>query len=132
MNTLCIDNYVFRVGDYVETKDGEVGYIKEIVPAAGYNAPYIVCMLNNKEKKFYIAEIITYFSLKDYFSRIGLYDFTNDSAEENDIEPLVNSWILEGSVNKGKFHIDFREVIKKINELVDAVNKLREKVNDKV
>lgn len=125
MNTMCIDNYVFRVGDYVETKDGEVGYIKEIVPESEYVAPHIVCMLNNKEKKFYIAEIIDYFSLKDYFNRIGLYDFTNDSADEKDIEPLVNSYILDSANSKGEYYFDYREIIKKINELVNAVNELR-------
>ena len=125
MNTLCIDNYVFRIGDYVETKDGEVGYIKEIVPESEYVAPHIVCMLGNKEKKFYIAEIIAYFSLKDYFNRIGLYDFTNDSEEENDIEPLVNSYILDSANSKGEYYFDYREIIKKINELVNAVNELR-------
>lgn len=121
MNTTCIDNYVFRVGDYVETKDGEVGYIKEIVPQNEhdvYIAPYIVCMLNNKEKCFYIADIITYSNMRDYFNRIGLYDFTNDLKEENDIKPLVNSYLFDHT-------FDCAEVIKKINELVNAVNELR-------
>lgn len=121
MNTLCIDNYVFRVGDYVETKDGEVGYIKEVVPESKYIAPHIICMLNNKERKFYIAE----FSLKDYFSRIGLYNFTNNSADEKDIEPLVKSWVLDDAYSRGEYYFDSREVIGKINELVDAVNELR-------
>lgn len=125
MNTLCIDNYVFRVGDYVETKDGEVGYIKELVPENGYIAPCIVCVLNGKEKQFYIPRIITYPNMRDCFNRIGLYDFTNDSADEKDIKPLVKSWVLESSNSNGEYYFDSREIIKKINELVAAVNELR-------
>lgn len=125
MNTLCIDNYVFRVGDYVETKDGEVGYIKEFVPKTEFMSPCIVCMLNNEERYTFPMYSKTRYNMEDYFNRIGLYDFTNDSVEENDIEPLVKSWVLDGSNRKGNFHIDFREVIDKINELVNAVNELR-------
>lgn len=57
--------------------------------------------------------------------QIGQYDFTK--KDECKIEPLVKSWILEDSDGKGEYHFDSREVIKKINELVEAVNELRGK-----
>lgn len=60
--------------------------------------------------------------------QIGQYDFTK--GDEGKIEPLVKSWILEDSDSKGEYHFDSREVIKKINELVEAVNRLEEKVNE--
>lgn len=38
---------------------------------------------------------------------------------------MVKSWILEGADDKSDYHFDYREVIKKVNELVEAVNRLK-------
>lgn len=104
--------YEFHVGDYVETVGGWVGWIcrtrddgyiwvaNKDVPSCSYRMP--------KELK--------------YFKRIGQYDFTKN--DEGKIEPLVKSWILEDADNKGEYHFDSREVIKKINELIEAVNRI--------
>lgn len=63
--------------------------------------------------------------IKRRFNRIGQYDFTK--KDEGKIEPLVKSWILEDADSKGEYHFNSREVIKKINELVEAMNELRNK-----
>lgn len=62
------------------------------------------------------------------FNRIGQYDFTK--KHEGKIEPLKKSWTLTDDVDgKGEYFFDSREIIKKINELVEAVNRFEEKVN---
>ena len=44
---------------------------------------------------------------------------------------MKKSWVLTDDVNgKGEYYFDSCEVIKKINELVEAVNRLEEKVNE--
>lgn len=128
MNTLCIDNYVFRVGDYVETKDGEVGYISTFIHSNNGENTIFVNYKDGKTQGYKFSEN----KLLRYFNRVGLYNFTNDSADEKDIKPLVKSWVLESSNSNGEYYFDSREVIKKINELINAVNDLRRKLNDKV
>lgn len=112
-------NYNFYVGDYVETKDGEIGYVTG-VKFSGEDRRWCsiraMCGQNDSIISFEGYEN----TIPDRFKRIGRYDF----AKKNDskIEPLVKSKAL----GNGKFHIDFREAIEKINELVNAINELRE------
>lgn len=128
--------YEFHVGDYVETKDGKVGYIANVTYTKIKNS-----LLPVDEDVFYNINIVYYktkdtvgefhgrqSSIPDYFNYIGQYDFTKKDVGK--IEPLVKSWILEDADGKGEYYFDSREVIKKINELVEAVNRLEEKVNN--
>ena len=115
--------YEFHVGDYVETVEGKKGYLSRYqVLSDGHIAFYV----QYKEEKIYPCDVRED-SLKYRFVRIGQYDFTKKA--ESNIKPLVNSWILESADSKGEYHFDSREVIKKINELVEAVNQLKEKVD---
>lgn len=108
--------YEFHVGDYVETIGGFVGWIYQV------KDDYIwVANKNITSCSYRMPEEL------EYFVRIGQYDFTKKA--ENNIKPLVNSWILESADSKGEYHFDSREVIEKINELVEAVNQLKEKVD---
>ena len=43
------------------------------------------------------------------------------------IEPLVKSRLLENVDGEDECYFDSREVIEKINELIEAVNRLEEK-----
>lgn len=107
--------YKFHVGDYVETIDGLVGWIYRT-----RDDGYIwIVSKNAASYSFHMPE-----ELK-YFKRIGQYDFTKE--DEGKIEPLVKSWVLEDADDKGEYYFDSREVIKKINELVEVVNKLGDK-----
>ena len=110
--------YDFHVGDYVETINGFVGWIYRI-----RDDGYI--WVTNKDIascSYHIPE-----ELKS-FNRIGQYDFTK--KDEGKIEPLKKSWTLTDDVDgKGEYHFDSREIIKKINELVEVINRLKEKVN---
>lgn len=121
--------YEFHVGDYVETKDNEVGYITE---TNSTYMPYIAYKLNDGETYYQTVgcqdDNIWRPRLMKIFNRIGQYDFTK--KDEGKIEPLKKSWTLTDDVDgKGEYYFDSREVIKKINELVEAVNRLKEKVN---
>lgn len=111
--------YEFHVGDYVETINGFVGWIYRI-----RDDGYI--WVTNKDIascSYHIPE-----ELKS-FNRIGQYDFTK--KDEGKIEPLKKSWTLTDDVDgKGEYHFDSREIIKKINELVEVINRLKEKVNE--
>lgn len=77
----------------------------------------------------YIVASIEEDIIVKFYSRIGQYDFT----KKDKIEPLKKSWTLINDVDgKGEYYFDSREVIKKINELVEAVNRLEGKVNGMV
>lgn len=110
--------YEFHVGDYVETKDGKVGYIKDIFPATKLEPTYLCCIMDSKDSVLY--PIYSFDScdssynmlLKKYFNRIGQYDFTKTNDK---IKPLPK---------------EYNDLYSKINELVEAVNRLEEKVNE--
>ena len=137
--------YEFHVGDYVETKDGRVGYITEI----NYTyIPYIEYELSIGERCY--QEIgsrdadVWESRLREIFNRIGQYDFSK-SEQSKEIERLPDDLLARFELPDGKSMIlktytdskDFveasysRELINKINELVDAVNELREAKDDK-
>ena len=101
--------YEFHVGDYVETIGGFVGWICQ-VGDDGY------IWVANKD----IASC-SYYRMPEelkYFVRIGQYDFTK--KDEDKIEPLACETASDYSNEKLR---------KKINELVEVVNQLEEKVN---
>ena len=123
--------YEFHVGDYVEDVTGRIGYISSFCKCKfckerGFYEPHVV--YNNGD-----FDYITVYEYKKGFpsyKRIGQYDFTKKAEDknENKIEPLVKSRLLETVDGEDKCYFNSREVIGKINELVEAVNRLEEKV----
>lgn len=121
--------YEFHVGDYVETVGGFVGWVDR-VRDDGYiwvaNKDIASCSYRMPEQ------------LK-YFVRIGQYDFTK--KDESKIEPLADNYtesfpifktrdtVAEKTYKQECYSIDIGIMSKKINELVEAVNSLEEKVN---
>lgn len=103
--------YEFRVGDYVETVDGLVGWICRM-----RDDGYI--WWANKNTGFYSCSYRMPEELK-YFKRIGQYNFIK--KDEGKIEPLACETASDYSNEKLR---------KKINELVEAVNRLEGKVNE--
>ena len=102
-------DYEFHVGDYVETVDGEIGYLTKIVIDEDFINFYGVFSYNKKSFEFhYYRELLPY-----SFRRIGKYDFT---------KPKVNK------IEHFEYNYPCSEIrlTAKINELVDAVNELRE------
>ena len=109
--------YEFHVGDYVETKDGWIGYVNEVYSTD--NSLDIVWTSGNA----IIGKIVhaDWELLYDELVRIGQYDFTK--KDEGKIEPLACETASDYSNEKLR---------KKINELVEAINRLEEKVNEMV
>ena len=111
--------YEFHVGDYVEDITGRIGYINSICHCKyckerGFYEPHI--MYNNGDTD-YITAYKYDKGLLDY-KRIGQYDFTK--KDEGKIE------FIDGVDTTNP--IDSPFIIDKINELIEAVNELREKV----
>ena len=107
--------YEFHVGDYVETKDGQIGYITTFIHTRDGENTILVNYRDGRTQgyKFYKDELLR------YFSRIGKYDFTK--KDEGKIEPLGEEYTKSFTLGT---------IGRKINELVEAVNRLEEKVNE--
>ena len=100
-------NYEFHVGDYVKTIGGFVGWISNIKD----NNYIVITDENNNSCGYHLPQ-------EDrYFVRIGAYDFTK--KEKKNIEMIDGVDIDDPE--------DRCFIIDKINELVDAVNKLMDK-----
>ena len=106
--------YEFHPGDYVETKDGQIGYISTFIHNFDGGNTIFVNYRDGRTQgyKFYKDELLR------YFNRIGQYDFTK--KDEGKIE------FIDGVDTTNP--IDSPFIIDKINELIEAVNELREKV----
>lgn len=119
--------YEFHVGDYVACSiNGKIdtGYVREYNGTIFSGIHCFVFQWGNGSQSGWSGNIQ---ELPHNFIRIGRYDFTK--KDEGKIEPLVKSWILEDADDKGEYYFDSREIIKKINELVEVVNRLEEKAN---
>ena len=128
-------NYEFHVGDYVETIDGKIGYVH-------YFRPNVLVFKTPDGGQYEISTDVLDWSghPENVFKRIGSYDFTK---EEKKIEQLEKDLPIEMKVgNKvatmkqyfdGNYNtiIYSTKMIDKINELVDAVNKLMDKEDDR-
>lgn len=106
--------YEFHAGDYVETKDGQIGYISTFIHNFDGGNTIFVNYRDGRTQgyKFYKDELLR------YFNRIGQYDFTK--KDEGKIE------FIDGVDTTNP--IDSPFIIDKINKLIEAVNELREKV----
>lgn len=124
--------YEFHVGDYVETIGGFVGRVYK-VGDDGYiwvtNKGIAPCSFWSSYSYRMPEEL-------KYFKRIGQYDFTK--KDEGKIEPLCEEYTKSfplcttTTAENGLEwrNIDIGAVGEKINELVEAVNRLEEKVNE--
>ena len=106
-------NYEFHVGDYVETRDGKIGYVY-------YFRPNVLVFKTPDGGQHEINTNVLDWSghPENVFKRIGKYDFTK--KEKKKIDNLV----------KPQWTVSVTDFIDKINELVDAVNKLMDKENE--
>lgn len=128
--------YEFHVGDYVETKDGDIGIITKV------DTDGLACWYCTYSKGFrtathtYVILVGTDADMVRVYNRIGQHDFTK--KDESKIEPLAEEYTKSFPIckkiiaeNDSEWRsIDIGTVSKKINELVEAVNRLEEKVNN--
>ena len=127
-------NYEFHVGDYVETVGGAKGYICDA------NKDWWRCTNADDEYSVgYVYRIVRLGSggIHECYNRIGEYDFTKKKKKK--IEQLNKDLPVEMKVGDkiaimkqyfdGNYNtiIYSTKMIDKINELVDAVNKLMDK-----
>ena len=115
--------YEFHVGDYVETVGGFIGWVSYI----GRNCITVKSNEGTISGPWSIPEE------QYHFNRIGQYDFTK--KDNSKIEPLCGEYTKSFPIcktttinNDSEWRsIDIGAVSKKINELVEAVNELRDK-----
>ena len=113
-------NYEFHVGDYVETWDGKVGYIY-------YFRPNVLVFKTQDGGQYEISTDVLDWSghPENVFKRIGTYDFTKKEKKKIARLSEDDSWLTFRNTNKANVNLCY--IIKRINELVDAVNKLMDK-----
>ena len=120
-------NYEFHVGDYVETRDGKFGYIY-------YFRPNVLVFKTQDGGQYEISTDVLDWSghPENVFKRIGAYDFTK--KEKKKIEPIsdCNKHIFANAIRSDNQIVRTvsDDILNKINELVDAVNKLMDKENN--
>lgn len=122
-------NYEFHVGDYVEARNGDVGYITDInltYPVADF--PYFDWITkegkSSRQRIDALAEKFG-FVLADTFNRIGAYDFTKKEKKRIARLSEYDGWLTFRNTNKANVNLCY--IVKRINELVDAVNLLLDK-----
>ena len=99
--------YEFHVGDYVETKGGATGYVSD--------DKELWWRCTNKSDSYEVGFEYSISGIeKGNYNRIGKYDFTKPENPK-EIERLNNC--------------NWNSTAAKINELVDAVNELRKKID---
>lgn len=127
--------YEFHVGDYVETKNDARGYVEDV------NELIWRCTQSSNDYMYVAGR--PYFIPVEFdsrFNRIGQYDFTKKAEDKNNnkIEPLCEEYTKSFPIcevtNMGYtsecYSFDLGVVGKKINELVDVINRLEEKVSE--
>ena len=139
-------NYEFHVGDYVETWDGWIGYVDywKIYWSEVCHEPALllrgIAKKDGKELPMDFNFVCS--DIPRHFNRIGKYTFGHfTKKEKKKIEALtINKTMYQytgdGTSNGGADYTavydntKFQDkMIDKINELVDAVNKLMDKEN---
>ena len=98
--------YEFHVGDYVETKGGATGYVSD--------NKELWWRCTNKSDGYEVGFDYNIIGIeKGNYNRIGKYDFTNPEVKK---------------IEHFEYNYPCSEIrlTAKINELVDAVNELRE------
>ena len=126
-------NYEFHVGDYVETWSGVIGHISKFEkwrhPAFIEDSVWFVYTTEKGNSYYFESEVS---QLKYEFRRIGAYDFTK--KEKKKIEPIsdCNKHIVANAIKSDSHLVRtvIDDILNKINELVDAVNKLMDKENN--
>lgn len=118
-------NYEFHVGDYVKTRAGYIGYIDSVSDLENDNIAVRVCDNDGDSVNFRVNNL----NIANNFLRIGAYDFTKKEKKIKNL-PCVTSTIDYGS---NSWLIDkLVEARSKINELVDAVNKLMDDYDEHI
>ena len=123
-------NYEFHVGDYVETRDGWIGYVDywKIYWSEVCHEPALllrdIAKKDGKELPMDFNFVCS--DIPRHFNRIGKYTFGHFTKKEKKKIEQLNYIVTEtGTIYQ------LSALKNKINELVDVVNKLMDKENDR-
>ena len=118
-------SYEFHVGDYVKTRAGFIGYIESTHDLLNGVTGLYVRFADGDCHCFEVTNK----TISSNFIRIGAYDFTK--KEKKEIEPIsdCNKHIFANAIKSDNQLVKMvsDDILNKINELVDAVNKLMDK-----
>lgn len=121
-------NYEFHVGDYVKTRAGYIGYIESVHALLNGVIGLYVRFADGDCHCFEVTNK----TISSNFVRIGAYDFTK--KEKKKIEPIsdCNKHIFANAIKSDNQLVRTvsDDILNKINELVDAVNKLMDKEDE--
>nr|DAG59070.1 MAG TPA: Preprotein translocase subunit [Caudoviricetes sp.] len=121
-------NYEFHVGDYVKTRAGFIGYIESVHDLLHGTTGLYVRFVDGDCHCFEVTNK----TISSNFLRIGAYDFTK--KEKKKIEPIsdCNKHIFSNAIKPDNQLVRTvsDNILNKINELVDAVNKLMDKEDE--
>lgn len=112
-------NYEFHVGDYVETKCGHIGYVSKINQLSNGHTMLYICYTDGKT---FPCDVVDR-DVEHSFVHIGQYDFTR---QDKKIEKMQITFTSSDYNDDGWYIKSIIELRKKINELIDTVNKLEE------
>ena len=107
-------NYEIHAGDYVETWDGLIGYVQS-VNESGSNG--LIIWTQGERAAKGIRCPFDRDSLDQYVKIVGTYNKELEAKKSKPIEKL-------------SYEFDGEPIADKINELVDAVNKLMDKEDE--
>lgn len=133
-------NYEFHVGDYVETVDGWIGYVdywKIYWSEVCHESALLLRGIAKKDGKELPMDFNFVCSdIPRHFNRIGKYTFGNfTKKEKKKIEPIsdCNKHIFANAIKSDNqlVRVVSDDILNKINELVDAVNKLMDKEEER-
>ena len=123
-------NYEFHVGDYVETRDGWIGYVDywKIYWSEVCHEPALLLrgIVKKDGKELPMDFNFVCSDIPRHFNRIGKYTFGHFTKKEKKKIEQLNYIVTEtGTIYQ------LSALKNKINELVDVVNKLMDKENDR-
>lgn len=117
-------NYEFHAGDYVKTRAGFIGYIESTYDLLNGVTGLYVRFADGDCHCFEVTNK----TISSNFIRIGAYDFTKKDKKKIMRLSEDDSWLTFRNINKANVNLCY--IIKRINELVDAVNLLLDKSNE--
>lgn len=114
-----MNKYNIKVGDYVELLNGDIGYVTDV----NDDRFYVQLITNKGEGECLYGDERPYFrkyeeTIPMNFRRIGENDFTK---KENRFNPIKKLEICYATGN---------ELAHKINELIDHINAIQERLNE--
>lgn len=112
-----MNKYDIKVGDYIETWDGDIGVVEEVNNSVFvYNFTFVSNLNNYVKNVGYWCPFDAIGGFKP-FKRVGANDF---SKKEEKFEPIKNLDIC---------YVTGNELAHKLNELIDHINAIQERLN---